>query len=192
DRGISARAIFSPPPTGKSVLDIGCNYGYFTHEAVQYGAREAVGLERNPELAEVARTVAEIKGGPVRIVEGTLETANFSEPFDWVLVLNVIHHIPDPFQFMRMVAGLARERVVVEFPMPSAGRFRDASRVSRFLARRLNLLPIIGVRPEAGTRFYFTPTSFEATFVRNLGLFRRVECAPSPAWPDRSLAFCEI
>lgn len=192
DRSATARAIFTPPPTGRRVLDIGCNYGYFSHEAARCGAREVVGLDRDAAVVEIARTIAEIKGGPVRMMQGTVETVPFAEPFDWVLVLNVIHHVPDPFTFLRQVAGLAREQVVVEFPMPSAGRFRGAARVNRLLARLLNHLPVIGVRPEAGTRFYFTPKAFEATFVRNLGLFRRVRCVPSPAWPDRSLAFCEI
>ena len=46
---------------GKSVLDIGCNYGMFSREALRMGAKRVVGIDR-PEVTKIARKLALIDG----------------------------------------------------------------------------------------------------------------------------------
>ncbi len=192
DRGETARAIFASPPAGKRVLDIGCDYGYFCHEAVRLGATAATGLEMDPSRFSVARTISEIKGGNVTIRLGTIEDASLEEPFEWVLALNVLHHFADPFAALRRAAALATERVIVEFPKPSDRRFLRRSKLSRLFRRRYDEKPFIGVGTRRGHgTYYFSPRAFELAFVTHLRLFREVAFAPSPSFPDRCLAFCE-
>src|SRR4051812_5301551 len=45
DRSDVADRVFPADLTGRSVLDVGCYYGYFLHEAARRGARRAVGVE---------------------------------------------------------------------------------------------------------------------------------------------------
>ena len=42
DRSATAKAIFPDDLTGKTVLDVGCRYGYFCFEALKRGASRAV------------------------------------------------------------------------------------------------------------------------------------------------------
>jgi SAM-dependent methyltransferase len=192
DRTPSADAIFRQAPEGKNLLDVGCDYGYFCHEAVRRGAASATGLEMNPENFAIAQTIAEIKGGPVSIVHGSLEDTSLEGPFEWVLLLNVIHHAKDPFNMMQRLAQLATERVVVEFPTPAETRFLKTSGLSRFRPRRYNDLPFIGIGPDPyHEAYYFTPRAFELAFSCHLPLFRRIRFEPSPSFPERVIAFCE-
>ena len=47
---------------GKSVLDVGTNYGIVPCEATRRGAVRAVGLEPDPKLFPVAQRIAELNG----------------------------------------------------------------------------------------------------------------------------------
>lgn len=87
---------------GAKVMDIGGNTGYFTFEAVAAGAREVVYVEGNKVHAEFVEAAAKILG-----MEKTIKVLpqyyNFDstrvpdEPFDIVLLLNVLHHLGDDY-----------------------------------------------------------------------------------------------
>ena len=191
DRSSTANQIFTVPLAGKRVLDIGCDYGYFTHESVKRGAASALGVEYDPVKFAVSEKIAEIKGGPVEIRNMKVEDLEVPEPFDVVLLLNVIHHIAEPFGFMRKVAELAKETVIVEFPLPSDKRFSEQSGIRRFFRRSYNKLPFIGVGPTPYTAaFYFTPRAFELTFVTHMKLFSKMRLEQSKSFPNRYIAFC--
>jgi 2-polyprenyl-3-methyl-5-hydroxy-6-metoxy-1,4-benzoquinol methylase len=191
DRKPTADVVFRDGVQGKSVLDIGCNYGYFLHEAVRRGAASATGVERNPQRYEIGKTVAEIIGGPLTVRHGALEDLPETPQYDVVLLLNVIHHVVDPFGAMRQVAALARERVVVEFPTLSDRRFLKDAGLSRLLRGRYNRMPCVGVGPKRYMGYYFSPRAFELAFVTQMELFRKVEFVKSPTFRDRVIAFCE-
>jgi SAM-dependent methyltransferase len=191
DRSSTADQIFTIPLNGKRVLDIGCDYGYFTHEVVKRGAASAMGVEYDPAKASITQKIAEIKGGPVEIRNMKVEDLEVPEPFDVVLCLNVIHHIADPFGFMRKIASLTRETAIIEFPLPSDKRFSQGSGISKWFRRSYNKLPFIGVGPAPYTAaFYFTPRAFELTFVTHMQLFSKVRMEQSKSFPNRYIAFC--
>lgn len=191
DRSSTADQIFTVPLAGKRVLDIGCDYGYFSHESVRRGAASALGVEYDPAKATISQKIAEIKGGPVEIRNMKVEDLTVPEPFDVVLLLNVIHHIAEPFGFMGKVASLSKETVIVEFPLPSDKRFAEQSGISRWSRRSFNKLPFIGVGPTPYTAaFYFTPRAFELTFVTHMQLFKSVRLEQSRSFPNRYIAFC--
>jgi SAM-dependent methyltransferase len=195
DRSRTARVIFQEPPRGRRVLDIGCDFGYFCHEAIRLGAVEAVGLERNPDSVALARTITEIKGGPVTVLHGNLEEPEVPAlhgPFDLVLLLNVIHHFRDPFAAMKRLAALARQQVIVEFPTPADRLFRRVSGLGVWGRRRYDNLPFIGLGPNPAGGFFFTPRSFEVAFVSRMELFSQVRFTRSPGFPDRMIAFCDV
>ncbi len=73
--------------TGKSVLDLGCNEGFFCMEALKRGASRAVGYDANAEIIESARQ---------RVPEAVFHNKTWwqldEEKFDVILFLSAIHY----------------------------------------------------------------------------------------------------
>jgi SAM-dependent methyltransferase len=86
---------------GKSVLDIGCNEGFFCNVAATRGARRVVGLE----ISESAlRTARELYGSAgiefIRQSWGSLPEG----PFDLVIWSSAMHYELDPLSVLRNVS----------------------------------------------------------------------------------------
>jgi tRNA (mo5U34)-methyltransferase len=83
--------------TGKTVLDIGCNGGFYSIEMKRRGASRVVSIDSDPRYLEQARFAAEIAG--VDIVLKNLdvyEVAALRERFDLVLFMGVLYHLRHP------------------------------------------------------------------------------------------------
>src|SRR3954469_10395304 len=115
DRAPVADLIFPASLAGKSVLDVGCYYGYFLQEAIRRGATRAVGIEADPERFRISSTLASLWNGKIEIHEGLLEEVELNEKFDVVIFLNVLHHVKDPVPVIRKLASLCRGTLGVEF-----------------------------------------------------------------------------
>ena len=57
DRSKSADIVFKHSVKGKSVLDIGCKYGYFCHDAIIRGASVVNGIEISDTNVEIAKKI---------------------------------------------------------------------------------------------------------------------------------------
>jgi 2-polyprenyl-3-methyl-5-hydroxy-6-metoxy-1,4-benzoquinol methylase len=105
--------------TGKTVLDLGTAGGAVCFEAVERGARLAVGVETEDRRIRGARFIkrrTRLKN--VEFVQQDFwEFFQRTRPeFDLILVLNVLHHLANPRPLLRRIAKAARERIVVEIP----------------------------------------------------------------------------
>lgn len=96
DRSPEYESIFPNPPTGKTILDIGCNLGYYSLRAGLEGAKRVVGIDNHQPFIDDANRVKN---------ELSLDNVNFEcidfmnypvESFDIVLCLYVMHHLPTP------------------------------------------------------------------------------------------------
>jgi tRNA (mo5U34)-methyltransferase len=103
-----------PEPT---VLDLGCNEGWFAHRALEWGAARVVGLDVRESNVRRARLIAEHFGRD-RL---TFERANVFEldpvklgMFDVVLVLGLIYHLEDPIGALRTARACTQGTAVVE------------------------------------------------------------------------------
>ncbi len=81
----------------KSFLDLGCNFGYFCLELAKLGAR-TFGVERDKRRSATSKCLAQKLGldGAQFIKEDVLkyvEALNGEARFDYVILLNVFHHI---------------------------------------------------------------------------------------------------
>lgn len=77
--------------TNQSVLDIGCNEGFFCRAAVDRGAKRVVGLDRDRGF--IARAKLRVPEASF-IRSSWLELPN--EQFDLVLFLSAMHYLTDP------------------------------------------------------------------------------------------------
>lgn len=218
DRLPTANLIYPDDLTGRSVLDVGCYYGFFLHEAVRRHATRAVGIEMDSEHYAIAASLAPLWHGKVAVHHGMLEHIDLDEQFDVVLFLNVLHHVNDPVAVMKKLASLCHGTLVVEFRQPHDPQFvqeglhgpseltdgRDRPTGSRRVARRARrgleaglmelvtkCLPVIGVGAvEYHRSFFFSQAAFQNTFMIHNRLFKSVEFRPSVR-RGQVLAFCD-
>src|SRR5258705_4615072 len=116
DRSATADAIFPADLRGKSVLDVGCKYGFFCFEAARRGAARVVGLDVDPDSVRKARLLASCVASPVEFELAGIERESLAGEFDYVLCLNVLHHLADPIAALAKLGAAARERLVLQVP----------------------------------------------------------------------------
>jgi SAM-dependent methyltransferase len=88
------------PLKGLSVLDLGCNEGFFCGEALRQGARRVVGIDQNRAVLERARRrfpAAEFRAGSWWDVP--------AERFDVIFFLSALHYEPRQRALLQKLAG---------------------------------------------------------------------------------------
>ena len=94
--------------TGKTVLDIGCNAGFYSLEMKRRGASRVVGIDSEPFYLEQARFVAETEGVEIEFREMPVwDVAALREKFDLVIYMGVFYHLRYPL----LALDLIREHV---------------------------------------------------------------------------------
>lgn len=96
--------------TGKSVLDIGCNAGFYSFEMKRRGAERVVGIDSEDLYLAQARFVAEFHGytGVEFRNLSVYDVAALGEKFDLVIFMGVLYHLRHPL----LALDLLREHVV--------------------------------------------------------------------------------
>ena len=88
-------------PPGNSLLEVGCAYGFFLDEALPHFDVRGV------ELAEHARHSCQRRG--LRVADSIEHPLVLSGvPYDAVVMLDVIEHLPDPQALLSQLAGMVR------------------------------------------------------------------------------------
>ena len=101
--------------SGMSVLDIGCNAGYFAFQAKQRGARYVCGVDLKPGYIEQARFCAEAKDLDVDFRTLSIyHLARLDRQFDLVLCIGLLYHCKYLMTALEQVAAVARTTVIAE------------------------------------------------------------------------------
>ena len=83
--------------SGKSVLDIGCNAGFYSLEMKRRGAARVVGIDSDEAYLAQARFAAEIAGAEIEFRElDVYQVDQLKEKFDVVLFMGVLYHLRHP------------------------------------------------------------------------------------------------
>lgn len=98
--------------TGKTVLDLGCNAGYFSIKLRQRGA-QVLGVDWYPEGIEQARFVADVLELDIEYVcQNIYEfVVNSTRRFDHVLFLGVFYHLRYPLLVLDYLARMTGEKL---------------------------------------------------------------------------------
>src|SRR6185312_2195050 len=91
--------------TGKRVLDLGCNEGFFCIEAKRRGAAYVLGVDANEKWVELARKRAAEANVEVEFIKGDFLAVK-NETFDLVLMLSALHYAGRPKAVLRRVHQL--------------------------------------------------------------------------------------
>jgi tRNA (mo5U34)-methyltransferase len=82
---------------GKTVLDIGCNAGFYAIEMKRRGAERVVGIDSDAGYLEQARFAAAVSGVEIELREMSVyEVGKLRERFDLVLFMGVLYHLRHP------------------------------------------------------------------------------------------------
>ena len=100
---------------GKSVLDIGCNAGYFSFDAKDRGAVDVVGVDLKPGYIEQARFCADVRGQEIDFhLRDIYELPNLGRTFDVVYCIGILYHCKYLKQAVEAVSSVASGTVLVE------------------------------------------------------------------------------
>jgi tRNA (mo5U34)-methyltransferase len=82
---------------GRSVLDIGCNAGFYTLEMKRRHAGRVVGIDSDPHYLRQARFAADQSGLDVEFKQMSVyEVGSLGEKFDLVIFMGVLYHLRHP------------------------------------------------------------------------------------------------
>jgi tRNA (mo5U34)-methyltransferase len=82
---------------GKTVLDVGCNAGFYSIEMKRRGAERVVGIDTDDAYLEQARFATQASGADVELRKASVyDVERLGEKFDLVLFLGVLYHLRHP------------------------------------------------------------------------------------------------
>jgi tRNA (mo5U34)-methyltransferase len=89
--------VFPDDLRGWSVLEIGCNAGFYAFEMKRRGAARVVGIDSEPLYLRQARLIGDRLGLDVEFQERSVyEVGGLGERFDLVLFMGVLYHLRYP------------------------------------------------------------------------------------------------
>ncbi len=90
--------------TGKSVLDIGCNGGFYAIEMKRRGAERVLGIDSDPDYLAQARFAAETLGHAIEFRELSIyDVGALGERFDLVIFMGVLYHLRHPLLALDLI-----------------------------------------------------------------------------------------
>jgi tRNA (mo5U34)-methyltransferase len=110
--------------SGASVLDIGCNGGFYAIEMKRRGARRVLGIDFDQDYLDQAAFAAEVNELDIEFRRlSVYEVASLRERFDIVLFLGVLYHLRHPLLALDLIQ---RGDPAVEPVAPDYGFFEAA------------------------------------------------------------------
>ncbi|MES2712374.1 MAG: TIGR04290 family methyltransferase [Pseudomonadota bacterium] len=101
---------------GLSVLDIGCNGGFYAIEMSRRGARRVVAIDTDEHYLAQARFAAEVTGAAIEFRNlSVFDVAQLGERFDIVLFMGVLYHLRHPLLALDLIhEHVAGDRMVFQ------------------------------------------------------------------------------
>ena len=179
---------------GKRVLDLFCANGAFSFEAAIAGAKEVVGVEFSEERVACAQALAEIVREktewcvPKFLAGSVYELAQmFTEPFDVVMCLGGLYHIPDPPYVLDQIRALTGELLIVQTSSILNGRGSWGEFRLRQDETAKGMTSVIGGRGA----WHLTVECFE-NMLRHAGFTIMQSCRPSILKRRRFPLYCAL
>jgi len=131
-----------PDLSGKSVLDIGCNGGFYSIEMKRRGAARVLGIDTDERYLAQARFAVEVAGVDVELRQlDVYRVHELGERFDVVLFLGVLYHLRHPLLALDLLHRFVVEDLLVfqcmqrgsetvmapalDYPFEQTGMFED-------------------------------------------------------------------
>lgn len=90
--------------TGKTVLDIGCNAGFYSMEMKRRGASRVLGVDYDEDYLAQARFAADVEGLDIEFRQlSVYDVASLGERFDVVFFIGVFYHLRHPLLALDLI-----------------------------------------------------------------------------------------
>jgi 2-polyprenyl-3-methyl-5-hydroxy-6-metoxy-1,4-benzoquinol methylase len=101
---------------GCTVMDLGCDKGYFSWLAVEAGATHVLAVDVKPELKRYLDNLVSIMKWPIEPINQNLFTTEFDRKVDYVLALAMLHEIKQEIgATIRRIRSLCTCGAIIEF-----------------------------------------------------------------------------
>ena len=89
---------------GWTVLDIGCNAGFYSLEMKRRGARKVVGIDSDERYLRQAALAARVSGLEIELRQMSVyDVARLEERFDLVIFMGVLYHLRHPLLALDLI-----------------------------------------------------------------------------------------
>ena len=100
---------------GKSVLDVGCNAGFYSMEMKRRGAARVLGIDSDERYLTQARFAARVEGLDIEFAQRSVyDVGELGERFDLVLFMGVLYHLRHPLLALDLLRGVVGELLVFQ------------------------------------------------------------------------------
>jgi tRNA (mo5U34)-methyltransferase len=100
--------------SGRTVLDIGCNGGFYSIEMKRRGADRVLGLDVDERYLQQARFAAEVTGQDIELRQMSVyDVAALGERFDIVLFMGVLYHLRHPLLALDLIHDHAAQDLLI-------------------------------------------------------------------------------
>jgi len=102
--------------SGRTVLDIGCNAGFYSMEMKRRGAARVIGIDLDEDYLRQARFAAEVEGLDIEFSNRSVyDVGALGERFDIVLFIGVFYHLRHPLLALDLIhEHVARDLMVFQ------------------------------------------------------------------------------
>lgn len=108
------RAFIPDDLSGQSVLDIGCNAGFYSIEMKRRGASRVLGIDCDEDYLAQARFAASMNGCDIEFRSLSIyEIGSLDESFDLVLFMGVLYHLRHPLLALDLIRQIRGCRMLV-------------------------------------------------------------------------------
>lgn len=115
--GVWARLLMAYPANlmGASVLDVGCNAGYFSIQHKLLGAGRTVGIESIETYQKQAELCRQVWDLDIEyLAMDAHEVDQLDEEFDIVVFTGILYHLKNPLQVLEAVGRVCRDAILIE------------------------------------------------------------------------------
>lgn len=102
---------------GKTVIDLGCGSGYGTWVLANNGAKMAIGIDYDPKVIQYAKKKYKLRNLKYQNVNSSILTKR--DKFQIVTAFEVIEHIKDDFEFVRLIKELLAQNGIAFISTPN-------------------------------------------------------------------------
>ncbi len=101
---------------GMTVLDIGCNAGFYSMEMKSRGAERVLGIDWDEDYLNQARFAADVRGVDVEFRKLSVwDVARLNEKFDLVIFMGVLYHLRHPLLALDLIhEHVAKDRLLFQ------------------------------------------------------------------------------